>query len=336
MRANFDPKEAYVPKAGFIEGWAEIIAAKSMVAQWQPNKTTGDQLPPCTEIVLTLKRLEQDGSPSGLDDEEKELVIEWGAKDGSMLRVQPAIASGPGDDNPEDQGTALGTEGNTLSVPEDYKFLSTAPFMVLVHSLVECGFKRDVPAISSAYLPDLVGTIAHFVTRPAKGGKVNNKTGKPFEDFVVDKITRFPYEKAAQTAQAAKKGGRPPKTQTQEQVAAPPVNGSPSPATTAATAPTAPNGADVGNVGVDTDNQAAIEAVKAAKTALKVNGGETILMAKLLVEATRQAVMLKRNPPAVIAKLRQPNWWLDNAVEIASTPVPVGPQGESGDYVMFG
>ena len=202
-RGSFKEEDLYKPSQfEFIDKVGdkkkgEIVAAKSQYVQWQPKKGSSEQKAPLTSVVLSLQELGADGSHVG-EPIDKELVVQWGPQDGSMIVVRPGNApdraTDPEDTRDENGNLVLGTEGNTLFIDEGRQYSSNSSYINFVRSCKLAGFKPEI--IDQAYLQDLVGLQAEFELVPGKA----NKSGTAYNDFVVSSISKYPYEKAAKTA----------------------------------------------------------------------------------------------------------------------------------------
>ena len=140
---------------------------------------------------------DQEGTHIG-EPIDKELVVQWGPQDGSMIVVRPGNApdrvTDPEDTRDENGNLVLGTIGNTLFIDEGRQYSANSPFITFVRSCKDCAFKKEI--IDQAYLQDLVGMQATFSI-------VAGKKNAEFSDFVVTAIHKYPYEKAAKKAAAA-------------------------------------------------------------------------------------------------------------------------------------
>ena len=202
-RGSFKEEDLYKPSQfEFIDKVGdkkrgEIVAAKSQYVQWQPKKGSSEQKAPLTSVVLSLQELGADGSHIG-EPIDKELVVQWGPQDGSMIVVRPGNApdraTDPEDTRDENGNLVLGTEGNTLFIDEGRQYSSNSSYINFVRSCKLAGFKPEI--IDQAYLQDLVGLQAEFELVPGKA----NKSGTAYNDFVVSSISKYPYEKAAKAS----------------------------------------------------------------------------------------------------------------------------------------
>lgn len=232
-KVGFAKEDMYVPsQRGFVETigskrLGEITAACSRFTQWQASKKTGKQTEPLTSVFLSIKPIDAAGTQTG-EPVEQELVVEWGPKDGSMIRIRPGLADSREDDDPKDTvdengNLVLGTEGNCMFSADGAKLNMTNNYGVFAVSCQDKGFKPQI--LHAGYLPDYVGMRAWFDLRARK---YTSNTGeeKSAEEFIVAEIVRFPYEIAAQ-APAAGKGraaAKPKPVPADKPVAAPAVS----------------------------------------------------------------------------------------------------------------
>src|SRR5262249_45597347 len=97
---RLDRESMYKPSdRGFVETIGSkrqgiITEVTAMYHQWQANKQTGAQVDPLTAVFITIQPVNADGLNNG-DPVDQELVAEWGAKDGSLIKIRPAAMSGP-------------------------------------------------------------------------------------------------------------------------------------------------------------------------------------------------------------------------------------------------
>jgi hypothetical protein len=307
-RGSFKEEDLYKPSQfEFIDKVGdkkrgEIVAAKSQYVQWQPKKGSTDQQAPLTSVVLSLVELGADGSHVG-DPIDKELVVQWGPQDGSMIVVRPGNApdraTDPEDTRDENGNLVLGTEGNTLFIDEGRQYSSNSPYINFVRSCKQAGFKPEV--IDQAYLQDLVGLQADFELVPGKA----NRSGKTHNDFVVTSISKYPYEKAAKTASK-------PTASAAKQTPTPKVNGAAKPQATPApaSAPTA-----------DIDEDLSMEVVSILREVFPTITKPT---SRTKIASSALMAAMKANPPkepgskekiqGIDKILKNRNWFDENLV----------------------
>jgi hypothetical protein len=216
-KASFRPEDAVLTSVGLQEGNVEVIAAKALVHQYPPNKKTGQQGDPFMCVQLELMKLDEDFSRT----EDEPVTLEYSC--GKLAKFHPGLAENREDDEPADQGTDLGAEGNVVFAVDGAAFDQRSKFIKLTNSMVDCGFKPEV--LAAGWLPDLIGTKGHLHSVP--GTKIEGQTYERDPMVVVfDKITTFPYEKKGKTA------AKPP-----VKTAPVPVKGQTKPAHTTAPAP---------------------------------------------------------------------------------------------------
>ena len=170
---------------GFGEGRGRILDLKCVAHQFQASKKTGEQQAPGCFLFVTIDRTDADGKSLGEDPTTDELKI------GDLENFHPGIMKKPTDDEPEDLGTDLGTEGNSIWADGTKKFGQSAKGKVFLDSIEEAGFRADV--IARCYLPDYVGMLADFAqtTVTPTGG---TRKIDPYQVLTVKKILEFPYD----------------------------------------------------------------------------------------------------------------------------------------------
>ena len=214
-RVSSAPEDAFHFKGTFEEGWGEVTDAKAVVFQYPPNKDTSKQDPPALYCELTIQRLtDGEGAKAPSPPEQVLLKIAGPDKlDGTLSACHPGnYPDGNLDADPVDCGGELGAEGNTLyAVQDGFSLNDKVKYMRFCSSLQEKGFRPAV--LKRTYFPDFIGLRAYFknVTEKSRSAEFSDANL-----FVVDKVTRFPYERqagaAAQPATPPKRpAGRPPK-----------------------------------------------------------------------------------------------------------------------------
>lgn len=200
-KLSFASKDAVVGGMGIQEGNVEIVAACGKVHQFPPNKKSGNQSAPFCCAAIQLQRLDKDMNPT--EDEPQWEYLTYG-KD-SLEKYHPGNASSPDDDDPEDLGSEVDTEGNTIFVvDESAKLRTTCKWMIFAKSLEAQGFKPDI--LGRGYFPDLVGTKGHVKTLTME--KIDDSDKAP-TCLVFDKIVVYPYSKGgAKKAAAPAKSGK--------------------------------------------------------------------------------------------------------------------------------
>lgn len=178
-------RDAVEVSLGIQEGNVEVIGAVVRVHQYPPNKKTGEQGDPFPCVQLEFARLDDDFNR--LDEDP--VKVEYGI--GKLDRFHPGIAKGPNDDDPEDAGDEVDTEGNCIYVSDPGSRLNRkCKWMVFVQHLEQAGFKPEI--LGNGYMPDLVGLKGHVktITLPKIAGSDKEPTV-----LVFDRIVQFPYEK---------------------------------------------------------------------------------------------------------------------------------------------
>jgi hypothetical protein len=191
-RASMASKDAVDVSFGIQEGVVEIVKAITKVHQFPPNKQSGEQGDPFPCVQLTVVRCDNDGKRTSDDEITEELGV------GKIEKFHPGKAAGPDDDDPEDLGDEVDTEGNCIFVAnEGDHFAKTCKWIRFASSLEDKGFKPEV--LGHGYMPDLVGMVVKVKTDtlPRTPGYTGKKDPTA---LVADKILVFPYDK--------KKGGK--------------------------------------------------------------------------------------------------------------------------------
>ncbi len=175
-------------QAGFIqEGNVEITSSVVAIHQFPPNSKTGVQSDAFTAVRWTVKKLNEDWSEQ--DEGASEQI---NIRLGKVEDMRPGNLTKPDDldEEPEDLGSEVETEGNSLYVEPDKRVGRN--WAAMEESLRKAGFRPDV--IGRCYLPDFNGMKCHLKTIAA--GKYKTKDGeeKDATNLVVDKIHTFPYE----------------------------------------------------------------------------------------------------------------------------------------------
>lgn len=196
------PEDAYRFKGNFEEGWGKVVAASFVMFQFPPqkeaknNRPAGHQDPRQLMARLEIQRYtDGEGSKAASEPEEVLLTVQkppktvQGDDDYTIACTPGKYENGNPDGDVEDQGNALGTEGDTLFAQEDgYAINEKSKWMRFTQSLQEKGFKPAL--LKRSYAPDLVGLYAFFKNVQVKGSSSEYDASY----FVVDKIAAFPYE----------------------------------------------------------------------------------------------------------------------------------------------
>lgn len=195
-KASFAAKDGYEPKLGFVEGNFEVMEACTKIFQYPPNKETQEQFPPFLCAMLMMAKTDEKGVRLDEEPLEKILRIE---KD--LEKMRPGKSTTREDSEPEDMGSELDTEGNTVFCEEGVKINVNSAFLVFTKSLEERGFKSEI--LGHGFLPDLVGLRGHAKTEK---GEKRTYGGKEIEPnyLIVDRIlSPLPYESAAKKPAAS-------------------------------------------------------------------------------------------------------------------------------------
>ncbi len=195
-------KDAVEVSLGIQEGVIEITKAVVRVHQYPPNRKTGEQGDPFPCVQITAVCCDKNGERTSDDEIKEELAL------GSLDKFHPGKASGPDDNDPEDQGYEVDSEGNCIYATEDGARLNKrCKWIILADSLEQHGFKPEV--LGNGYMPDLVGLKCEVKTEA--GYKIPGRTyQKDPTHLVVTRILQFPYDKKKAKAGAGAKAASKP------------------------------------------------------------------------------------------------------------------------------
>lgn len=206
---------------GMQEGNAEILNAVCKIVQYPPSPKTGKQGPPFICVQLELAHLDKDWNVMPNDEPE---LMEYSLGRNKIEKFHPGKVTNPGDE-PEDLGSELDTEGNCIyAVDENGAIHEKTKWGTFITALQEKGgFKPEI--LSRGYLPDLIGTQAHFTT--VKGGKFTTEEGTEMEPsiLVIDKVHVYGYEKKTGSKKPTTTGKTATGTTTTSAAASSKVNG---------------------------------------------------------------------------------------------------------------
>lgn len=187
-----NPDNAAKSAGQFKEGIVRIDSNSYKIHKGQSGEGQPDAVP-ATKWSWKVTRLQEDGATPLTDehDEEihEEILFSFGGK--CIPFVHPGQAESS-DDDPEDMGTDVGAEGNTiyLNAP-DWKPNERSSLMVLTASMRKQQVKEDY--LNRCWCPDWNGCI--FEMRTQEGGK--GQDGRAFNYKVVARVLRGPGTKKA-------------------------------------------------------------------------------------------------------------------------------------------
>lgn len=214
-----NPKNA-APESGgpFKEGHIRVDTSAYKVHQGDAIAGQA-QRQPVLALVWGITRLDEDLDP--IEDAESNPVTEvlvFGLGGKSLLSAHPGGADSPNDQEIEDLGVEVKTEGPTVHLAsKDFQLHAKSSCMVLMKSLEKAGVKES--ALDQTWAPQWVGCVFHMKTfldndmqmDDGKGGK------RPLGYKIVNKIVKGPGEGGGKkkkgeekTAAAAGTGAKTP------------------------------------------------------------------------------------------------------------------------------
>ena len=136
MRGSFNPKDAVTGGGFTLEGNFEVIKSVIAVVQLPPNTKTGKQSDPFPALHVEGYKLDENWARS----EEPELVHQ-DFRIGKLEDFRPGSLQNPNDMNeePEDLGREVGTEGNALFCEQGKQPYKDSAFMMFTDSLLKPG-----------------------------------------------------------------------------------------------------------------------------------------------------------------------------------------------------
>lgn len=194
-RGSFKHEDAMMG-FGFQEGYVEVIKACVAVHQFPPSSKTGIQSDPFCAARFTLKKLNEDYSEP---DEADTVVVPIRLH--SLDSIRPGHVNDPDDEEAEDLGREVDTEGNTAYFEEGA--MVGGSWGAFEESLRRHGFRAEISG--RGYFPDYVGMKCHLRTVEA-GTYVDKKTKeeKKSTNLVCDQIHTFPYDKKGKSESKGK------------------------------------------------------------------------------------------------------------------------------------
>lgn len=180
--------------AGFKEGIRKVVGACFKVDHQEFEGSAPRA--PVVALVLTCERLDDDLDPM-IDDATGKAIVETlkfplGGK--SLSKIHPAEATGPEDDEPEDLGVEVNTEGPTLFVVDQKWQLD--PRSGCAHLMASLATKLKDGFLDNVWAPNFVGLVAFFKAVPDENVKIAGRDGveRPVNYKVVDKVITAPYD----------------------------------------------------------------------------------------------------------------------------------------------
>jgi hypothetical protein len=189
-----NPDNAAKSAGPFKEGYIRIESNTYKVQQ-----SKGEDAVPATKWAWSVTRLAENGEEPLTDEHDEpireELYFSFGGK--SLPFVHPGKADSPDDEEPEDLGTAVDAEGNTiyLNAP-DWRPNEKSGLMMLTRSLAAQGIKPEF--LNRCWTPDWNGCV--FFMRSQQGEK--GRDGREFSYKVVSKVLVGPGGKKGSSSKA--------------------------------------------------------------------------------------------------------------------------------------
>jgi hypothetical protein len=179
---------------GFKEGIRKVVNSVFKVDHQEFEGAA--PRPPVVALVWTCERLDDDLDPM-VDEATSEAMVETlkfplGGK--SLSKIHPAEATGPEDDEPEDLGVEVNTEGPTLFVIDDKWQLD--PRSGCAHLMASLSTKLKDGYLDNVWAPNFVGLVAFMKAVPDESVKIAGRDGveRPVNYKVVDKVLTAPYD----------------------------------------------------------------------------------------------------------------------------------------------
>ena len=179
---------------GFKEGIRKVV--NSMFKVDHQEFEGAAPRPPVVALVWTCERLDDDLDPM-VDEATGEAMVETlkfplGGK--SLSKIHPAEATGPEDDEPEDAGVEVNTEGPTLFVVDPKWQLD--PRSGCAHLMASLAGKLKEGFLDNVWAPNFIGLVAFLKAVPDEAVKIAGRDGveRPVNYKVVDKVITAPYD----------------------------------------------------------------------------------------------------------------------------------------------
>lgn len=306
----FNPKNAAPDTGGgFREGLLNIVEAEIAVVQ-RDARQGQEQEAPHPALVLTGVQLDPDTQEPMTDGDGKAVkqVLNLGLGGKSLAALHPGVAESPDSDDVEDQGTDVGTSGNTVFMVKEYQIHPKTGLMVFMDSLQKAGWKEEY--LNRVWAPDFVGSTFFITTHlEPTGEKEKGQDGKerdrtiPYK--IVKKIIRAGYESAGKAGKAGKGVGK---------------------ATTGAASKESQSAAAQSNGA----GESADEAVVAALTPILMALSEELSGQSVSVKALRTRITKQLNTAGVNPKLHVP------VLQLAANPAWMEANGPMFDLTVEG
>lgn len=182
-----NPENASKSAGVFKEGFVRIDHNSYKVHAGKPGE--GEAPNPATKWSWNVTRLKEDAETPLTDEHDEpiteELLFSFGGK--SLQHVHPGHADGPDDKEPEDLGSDVDTEGNTIVLLTDnWAPNEKSGLMVLTASLTKFGVNAEY--LNRCWAPEWNGCIFEMKSQPGE----KSADGRTFNYKVVTKIVVKP------------------------------------------------------------------------------------------------------------------------------------------------
>lgn len=206
--------------SGFKEGMIRVDTSVFRVHKDKdPDPLPKDYIPrdPICALIWDVTRLNENMEPM-TDEHENPLIetLKFGLGGKSITKVHPGKAEGPDDEEVEDLGVVVGTEGPTVFMADkDFQIHPKSAIHYLYNSLKN---KVDEKFIDRVWAPDWNGLVV-FMKSHVTDDKIKDSKGveRPISYKVVDKVVAMGKKAKGEAASKGEvKGGADPKSKEAE------------------------------------------------------------------------------------------------------------------------
>lgn len=207
-----NPKNASKSAGPFKEGFVRVDSNSYRVHQNKAGEGQAEAIP-ATKWFWGITRLAEDGTSPLLDEHDEpiteELFFSFGGK--CLPFVHPGRATSPEDEEPEDLGTELNTEGNTIFVAApNWTPNERSAVIVLTRSMATAGINSMY--YDRCWAPDWNGCVFYMTTQVGDKGA----DGRSFNYKIVSKVLTGPgSKKNTKAAAVSAPNGKPAEAEAQ-------------------------------------------------------------------------------------------------------------------------